>query len=56
MRVLITGGAGFLGYHLASYCARQGAHVRIVDLVAPDPSEYPPGADILLGDVRDPAA
>jgi nucleoside-diphosphate-sugar epimerase len=30
-RVLVTGGAGFIGSHIASACAAQGAKVRIID-------------------------
>jgi nucleoside-diphosphate-sugar epimerase len=56
MRVLITGGAGFLGYHLAALCAQRGARPVIVDIARADPSEYPPDTEFHLGDVRDPAA
>lgn len=31
MRILITGGAGFIGSHLAAHCSRQGNEVRILD-------------------------
>src|SRR3989338_631894 len=31
MNVLITGGAGFIGYHLARRCAERGDHVTIMD-------------------------
>jgi nucleoside-diphosphate-sugar epimerase len=54
MRIVITGGAGFLGYHLAAYCASRGATPVIVDIARADPAEYPPGAEVLTGDVRDP--
>jgi nucleoside-diphosphate-sugar epimerase len=56
VRVLITGGAGFLGNHLATLCAQRGAMPVIVDIARADPSEYPPGTEFHLGDVRDPAA
>ena len=53
MRILITGGAGFLGYHLASLCAQRGAAPVIVDVAEADPQEYPPGTEFQRGDVRD---
>ena len=31
MKVLITGGAGFIGSHLAEFCLRKGDEVYIVD-------------------------
>lgn len=31
MHVLITGGAGFIGSHLAELCLAQGAHVSVID-------------------------
>jgi nucleoside-diphosphate-sugar epimerase len=55
-RLLITGGAGFLGYHLAAYCATQGAQPLIFDLAPADPAEYPPQTRFFQGDVRDPVA
>jgi nucleoside-diphosphate-sugar epimerase len=54
MRIVITGGAGFLGYHLAAYCAQKGATPVVVDVAPADPSEYPPGTVLHQGDVRDP--
>jgi nucleoside-diphosphate-sugar epimerase len=54
VRVLITGGAGFLGYHLAAVCHAHGAHVSIVDVATADPAEYPAGTQFIVGDVRDP--
>src|SRR5207249_6361998 len=55
MRALITGGAGFLGSHLAAHCAQRGARPVIVDIARAAPSEYPPDTEFHVGDVRDPA-
>ncbi len=49
-RVLVTGGSGFIGRHVVSQLAADGAEVRIVDLQAhPDPS-----VDMVQGDIADP--
>lgn len=62
MRVLITGGAGFIGSHLADHLLEHGYTVRVLDsLVAqvhPDrtrPDYLNPRVELVHGDVRDPA-
>lgn len=63
-RVLITGGAGFIGSHLADHLLAHGYTVRALDSLDPQvhgPDPDPPGylspeVELLLGDVRDPAA
>jgi len=62
-RVLITGGAGFIGSHLARHLLRQGHEVRALDRLDPQvhprrerPSYLDDGVELLKGDVRDPAA
>lgn len=60
MKVLLTGGAGFIGQHvLASLVARQ-ADVRVLDSLRSDVHrgerwQPPAGVDFEQGDVRDPA-
>lgn len=54
MRVLITGGAGFLGSALARRLVAEGHHVRVLDdLSSGDPSRLPPEVLFTRGDVRD---
>lgn len=54
MRVLITGGAGFIGAHLANRLVQRGAAVRVLDnLSSGDPANLLPGVNFNRGDVRD---
>ncbi len=53
MKVLITGGAGFFGLHLANKLAAQGHTVALLDIADFDPQEYPAGVTFHRGDVRD---
>src|SRR5437588_2163857 len=60
--VLITGGAGFIGSHLASDLLRAGYHVRVLDSLIPQvhgarperPAYLHKDAELIVGDVRDP--
>lgn len=60
MRVLITGGAGFIGSHTADALLARGHQVRLLDnLQQPvhlkgKPSYLPAAAEFVYGDVRDP--
>jgi dTDP-L-rhamnose 4-epimerase len=64
MKVLITGGAGFIGSHLADELLRVGHEVRVLDNLLSqvhDPGQRAPaylneGVELCVGDVRDPAA
>jgi dTDP-L-rhamnose 4-epimerase len=61
-QILITGGAGFIGSHLADELLKRGYRVRALDNLSPQvhgparkPPEYlDPEVDLLVGDVRDP--
>lgn len=60
MRVLITGGAGFIGSHTADLLLERGYQVRILDSLEPPvhqrrekPSYIADDAEFILGDVRD---
>jgi dTDP-L-rhamnose 4-epimerase len=59
MRVLVTGGAGFIGSHLADRFLRDGWEVRILDSLEPRvhphglPRYLPASAEFIRGDVRD---
>ena len=60
-QVLITGGAGFVGSHLADGLLAAGHSVRILDDLTPQvhtlgqrPSYLSPRVELIAGDVRDP--
>jgi dTDP-L-rhamnose 4-epimerase len=62
--VLITGGAGFIGSHLADALLQQGHRVRVLDNLDPQvhgenarrPDYLDPEVELVVGDVRDPDA
>ncbi len=58
MLVLVTGGAGFIGSHVADQLLAEGHEVRILDNLHPAAHaarpELPEGAEWREGDVRDP--
>ena len=53
MKVLITGGAGFLGLHLASFLTKKKIEVTLVDIADFEKNEYPKKCTLVNGDVRD---
>ena len=60
-KVLVTGGAGFIGSHLAEALLREGHRVRVLDDLSTGKrenlifgKEYPP-LEIMEGDIRNPA-
>jgi dTDP-L-rhamnose 4-epimerase len=59
-RILITGGAGFVGSHLADGLLREGHEVRILDDLTPQvhqaglPDYLSTDVELIRGDIRDP--
>ncbi|MBT2441986.1 NAD-dependent epimerase/dehydratase family protein [Streptomyces sp. ISL-36] len=58
MRVLVTGGAGFIGAHIVTALTERGHDVVVLDALLPSahPGRRPPlmpDAELLVGDVRD---
>jgi len=63
MKVLITGGAGFIGSHTADALLAKGHQVRVLDILqqpvhrgGEKPAYLDPGIELMIGDVRDEAA
>src|SRR4051795_1412836 len=61
--ILITGGAGFIGSHLADRLLQRGHHVRVFDNLTPQvhgvtgrPEYLAADIELVVGDVRDPVA
>lgn len=56
MNYLITGGAGFIGSHIAAYLCSQGQKVRVLDNFSSGKPENLSGLDLTVieGDIRDP--
>ena len=56
-KVLVTGGAGFIGSHLCEGLIARGLEVRVLDNLSYGRRDWvPPAAEFLEGDIRDPDA
>lgn len=60
MKILVTGGAGFIGSHTVDLLLKKGHTIRILDALEPPvhrgrqvPDYVPPEAEFIVGDVRD---
>jgi UDP-glucose 4-epimerase len=57
MRAIVTGGAGFIGSHVAEALVARGGEVHVLDdLSSGKPENVPAGAQLHEGDIRDPGA
>lgn len=56
MKILLTGGAGFIGRHVHGQLLADGHEVRVLDSLRPDVHQSRPSIDgLIVGDVRDAA-
>jgi UDP-glucose 4-epimerase len=57
MRVLVTGGAGFIGSHLVALLVQKGVELRVLDSLVSGKREWIPAeAEFIEGDIRDASA
>lgn len=55
MRALVTGGAGFIGSHVAVFLASKGCQVTLLDNLSTGSRENAAGFELIEADVRDPS-
>lgn len=53
MKIVITGGAGFLGLHLATYLSKKNHNLTLLDIASFDKKEYSKDCNLAICDVRD---
>jgi len=56
MRLFLTGATGFVGSHVARLAGAQGAQLRLLARKTSNTKNLPTGADVVIGDLREPAA
>ena len=55
MRLFLTGATGFVGSHVAALAAEQGAELRLLTRRTSNLANLPKNAELVSGDLRDPA-
>jgi dihydroflavonol-4-reductase len=55
MRLFVTGATGFVGSHVARIAAEQGAELRLLTRRTSVTANLPKGAELVQGDLREPA-
>jgi dihydroflavonol-4-reductase len=55
MKLFVTGATGFVGAHVARLAAAQGAQLRLLTRATSHVGNLPVGADVVVGDLREPA-
>ena len=56
MKLFLTGATGFVGSHVARLAAEQGAKLRLLTRKSSNLANIPAGAELVQGDLREPAA
>jgi dihydroflavonol-4-reductase len=55
MKLFVTGATGFVGAHVAQVAAAQGGQLRLLTRSSSNTSNLPQGAEVVVGDLREPA-
>jgi dihydroflavonol-4-reductase len=55
MKLFITGATGFVGAHMARLAAEQGANLRLLARPTSNTTHLPKNAEVVVGDLREPA-
>jgi len=56
MRLFVTGATGFVGSHIASLAAEQGAKLRLLTRTTSNLTHLPKDSELVTGDLREPAS